>query len=245
MTTNRLLLGALAGIAGTFAMTAAARAMHRALPPPERYPLPPREIMEGALPAPAKRTLGEQGRRSATLAAHFGYGAATGALYALLRPRGIILPGAAYGLLVWTMSYFGIMPGLRILQPAHNHPLRRNWLMIVAHVVWGSTMATTLRVTQQEVLASRHRARSESLEVSRGSESAEVGSDDNRRSLQQTGSSTTRIAAMTETEPTILADWPGRCMPREPQNFRAVERPHPASGPSLVGMPGSRQQSHQ
>ena len=30
--TNRLLLGALAGIAGTFAMTAAARAMHRRLP---------------------------------------------------------------------------------------------------------------------------------------------------------------------------------------------------------------------
>ena len=82
--------------------------------------MPPREIMEGALPAPAKRTLDEQGRRSATLAAHFGYGAATGALYALLRPRGIILPGAAYGLLVWTVSYFGIMPGLRILQPAHN-----------------------------------------------------------------------------------------------------------------------------
>jgi uncharacterized membrane protein YagU involved in acid resistance len=175
MTTNRLLLGALAGIAGTFAMTAAARAMHRALPPPERYPLPPREIMEGALPVPAKRTLGEPGRRSATLAAHFGYGAATGALYALLRPRGIILPGAAYGLLVWTVSYFGIMPGLRILQPARNHPLRRNWLMIVAHLVWGSTMATTLReleLAQQEVFASDiapDRSPSRSPEVARAS----------------------------------------------------------------------------
>ena len=27
--------------------------------------------------------------------------------------------------------------------PAHNHPPRRNWLMIVAHLVWGSTMATS------------------------------------------------------------------------------------------------------
>ena len=40
-TTNRLLLGALAGLAGTVAMTAAMRAMHRHLPSPERYPLPP------------------------------------------------------------------------------------------------------------------------------------------------------------------------------------------------------------
>jgi uncharacterized membrane protein YagU involved in acid resistance len=155
-TTHRLLLGALAGIAGTFAMTAAARAMHHGLPARERYPLPPREIIEGALPARAKRTLDEQGRQSATLAAHFGYGAATGALYALLRPRGGIVPGAAYGLLVWTVSYFGIMPALRILRPAHDHPTRRNWLMIAAHLVWGSTMATTLqelKLAERDVFA--------------------------------------------------------------------------------------------
>jgi uncharacterized membrane protein YagU involved in acid resistance len=155
-TTSRLLLGALAGIAGTFAMTAAARAMHRRLPAGQRYPLPPREIIEGALPVAAKRGLDEQQRQSVTLAAHFGYGAATGALYALLRPRGSVLSGAAYGVLVWTVSYFGIMPGLGILQPAHEHPRRRNWLMIVAHLVWGGTMAGTLReleLAEREVFA--------------------------------------------------------------------------------------------
>ena len=56
-TMNRLLLGALAGIAGTFAMTSAARAMHRRLPAAERYPLPPREIIEGTLPGVTKRAL--------------------------------------------------------------------------------------------------------------------------------------------------------------------------------------------
>jgi uncharacterized membrane protein YagU involved in acid resistance len=155
--TNRLLLGALAGIAGTCAMTAAARAMHRRLPPRERYPLPPREIVEGALPARAKLMLDEERRHSATLAAHFGYGAATGALYALLRPNGSILPGVGYGLLVWTVSYFGIMPGLRILRPASDHPLGRNWLMVVAHLVWGSTLAGTLReleLAERQVFAS-------------------------------------------------------------------------------------------
>ena len=156
MITNRLLIGALAGIAGTFAMTAAARAMHRGLPAPERYPLPPREIIEGVLPGVAGRWAEERGRQTTTLAAHFGYGAATGAMYALFRPRGGILPGAAYGLLVWTVSYFGIMPGLRILKPAFAHPGRRNALMIAAHLIWGSTMARTLReleLAEQEVFA--------------------------------------------------------------------------------------------
>jgi uncharacterized membrane protein YagU involved in acid resistance len=156
MITNRLLIGALAGIAGTFAMTAAARAMHRRLPAPERYPLPPREIIEGMLPRAPNQWAEERGRQTTTLAAHFGYGAATGALYALFRPRGGILPGAAYGLLVWTVSYFGIMPGLRILKPAFAHPGRRNALMITAHLIWGSTMARTLReleLAAQEVFA--------------------------------------------------------------------------------------------
>ena len=143
--TNRILLGALAGIAATCAMTAAARAMHRRLPAAERYSLPPREIVESGLPVATKRSLDQHGRQTATVAAHFGYGAVTGALYAFLGRRGSILSGAAYGFLVWVVSYFGIMPGLRILRPAHDHPGRRNALMIAAHLVWGSTLARTLR----------------------------------------------------------------------------------------------------
>jgi hypothetical protein len=155
---NRVLLGTLAGIAGTFAMTAVARAMHRRLPVEERYSLPPREIIEGVLPEAGKDALAEQGRRDLTLAAHFGYGAATGALYALFAPSGRLLHGAAYGVLVWAVSYFGTIPGLRILRPAHDHPLRRNGLMVVAHLVWGAMMARTLgelELAEREVLAGR------------------------------------------------------------------------------------------
>ena len=104
--TNRILLGALAGIAATCAMTATARAMHRRLPAVERYPLPPREIVESSLPVATKRSLDEHGRQTATIAAHFGYGAATGALYALAAPRGSILSGAAYGFMVWVCELF-------------------------------------------------------------------------------------------------------------------------------------------
>jgi hypothetical protein len=50
--------------------------------------------------------------------------------------------------MVWVVSYFGIMPGLRTLRPAHDRPGRRNALMIAAHLVWGSTLARTLRDLQ-------------------------------------------------------------------------------------------------
>jgi hypothetical protein len=51
---TRLLLGALAGVVGTAAMTVAMRALHRRLPPQHRYPLPPREIVQEVLPEPAE-----------------------------------------------------------------------------------------------------------------------------------------------------------------------------------------------
>ena len=44
---NRILLGALAGLAATAPMTLAMKLMHEALPEHEQYPLPPRRVTEG------------------------------------------------------------------------------------------------------------------------------------------------------------------------------------------------------
>jgi uncharacterized membrane protein YagU involved in acid resistance len=142
---GELLLGALAGLVGTAAMTAAMRALHRRLPARERYPLPPREIIQEVLPKPAERRIAEDQRQSLTMAAHFAYGAATGAVYAVARPSESAGVGALYGVLVWGASYLGWIPGLRILEPATRHPRRRNGLMIASHLVWGAAMAATLR----------------------------------------------------------------------------------------------------
>src|SRR5690606_33139906 len=143
---DRALLGAIGGVVGTFAMTAAMRAMHRRLPAEQRYPLPPREIVEGGLPEPVKRNVGEQGRRTATRVGHFGYGAVTGAAYALTRRHhGDVIDGALYGASVWAASYLAEMPGLGILKPALRHPAERNLLMIGAHLVWGGTLALAIR----------------------------------------------------------------------------------------------------
>lgn len=140
----RLVLGSISGIVATGPMTAAMILMHRRLPDEERYPLPPREItMKLAEQAGVQDGLDADARSAATVAAHFGYGAACGLLYAL-GERKVNAPAAAkslgFGLIVWTVSYLGLMPVMGVLRPATEHPLRRSALMIAAHLVWGAAM---------------------------------------------------------------------------------------------------------
>jgi putative membrane protein len=88
--------------------------------------------------------LGERGRFGTTVALHFGYGTAVGALYVPLAdlPSGPWpAKGMAFGLLVWIGSYLGWLPLTGLLSPATRHPAERNLLMIAAHLVWGSVIA--------------------------------------------------------------------------------------------------------
>ena len=146
---NRILLGALAGLAATGPMTLAMKLMHEQLPSEERYPLPPRQVTEGlAEKAGVNEELGEEERRAATWASHFGYGAACGALYGALAGGRLdanpVLAGVGFGVAVWAGSYLGWLPAAGILSPATEHPARRNALMIAAHVVWGATTGVVL-----------------------------------------------------------------------------------------------------
>ncbi len=153
---RRMLTGAIAGLVATFAMTAAMRQLHRRLPPEERYPLPPRELTERMMPEEARRLAGESGVAEATVAAHFGYGAAAGAVLPLISRRPGIGTGGAYGVLVWLLSYLGWIPGFRILKPATDHPFKRDLLMIGVHVVWGTSLAIAhreLRRAEKETFA--------------------------------------------------------------------------------------------
>lgn len=142
---GQLLLGALAGIGGTIAMTAAMRRLARVLPAAQRYPMPPREISQEVLPEQPQTAPSETRLRDLTVAAHFGYGALTGALFALARRPPGALAGAGYGLVVWAVSYLGWIPAVRILEPATQHPARRNALMMAVHLLWGTVTAVTLR----------------------------------------------------------------------------------------------------
>jgi len=123
-------------------MTAVMVWWHRRLPAREKYPLPPREITGEVL-----EKVGIVARphevSAAALVAHFAYGGAVGALYGLVPAdpkREPLSTGAVLGALVWSLSYFGLLPALRILRPATEHPARRNALMLAAHFVWGACL---------------------------------------------------------------------------------------------------------
>ncbi len=141
---GRLLIGAIAGIAGTVAMTSAMARLHRRLPPAERYPLPPREIVE-TVTGKAGASLGDEAAKDTTIAAHFAYGAAAGAAIAAANARPSAWSGAAAGVAIWIGSYLGWIPGTGILKPATLHPRGRNALMIGAHIVWGAATARAMR----------------------------------------------------------------------------------------------------
>lgn len=146
---NRYMAGALAGLAATVPMTLTMAFLHRLLPAERRRPLPPREITTNvAEKAEVEEYLDDEGKiQGATLIAHFGYGAAMGALYAPLvsapaaeAASSGITRGIAYGLAVWAGSYLGLLPATSIFPSATEQPATRNALMITAHLVWGGAL---------------------------------------------------------------------------------------------------------
>lgn len=144
---DRIVAGGAGGFLATVPMSAAMLIMHRLLPPKEQYPLPPHEItVELAERVDQEQWVDEPAEVAvATGAAHFGYGAGAGALYALTAarlPLPPVLKGIAFSLFVWAGSYLGWLPAFDILPPATKHPPRRTLLMIVAHLVYGVGLGT-------------------------------------------------------------------------------------------------------
>lgn len=153
---NRIFTEGLAGALATLPMTMAMTAMHRTLPEQERYPLPPKQILETLSGrVELREKLDEPELNVLTMLAHVGYGAVAGTLYAWvgrLWPGNPAVKGIVFGLGVWTTSYLGWLPWAGILPPATEHPARRNGLMIAAHVVWGAGLGLL-----QECLANPRR----------------------------------------------------------------------------------------
>ena len=141
---HSLLKGALSGFVATLPMTVFMLATQRFLPKRQQYELPPEMITkELAHKAHVRHHLNKQLILGATTASHFGYGAAMGAAYGPLQKR-VPLPavaqGVLFGLFVWAASYLGLLPLLGISASGHKEPLRRNLMMIAAHVVWGASL---------------------------------------------------------------------------------------------------------
>lgn len=156
---NRILAGAIAGTIATIPMTLAMLAMHRRLPPEEQYDLPPREITEVVALKTGQYERVESQLTGLSLLSHFGYGAATGALYAMLFPKSKhpFSSGSTYGLAVWVVSYLGWLPAAKILRPATQHPARRNVMMMASHLVWGAGTALVERWAERKGIANNNK----------------------------------------------------------------------------------------
>lgn len=110
--------------------------------------MPPRKITAAALDAVGIRRTGKE-EKAATALTHFGFGAGCGALFALLGRRDkpaarAVLEGALFGTAVWTISYAGWVPALRIMPPPSKDRPGRPTSMLVAHWIFGGVLAAIL-----------------------------------------------------------------------------------------------------
>ena len=126
--------GALAGVAGTAAMSAAL-GISDLFGVMDRQP--PRIIIEDLLPG-----LSEDETTSVALVSHLGYGVGAGAAYGVLvaPQHRNVWTGTFYGIAVWAVGYEGWLPLLGILPPAHRDKPARSWTMFAAHVVYGAAL---------------------------------------------------------------------------------------------------------
>lgn len=86
------------------------------------------------------------------VAAHVGYGAMVGVVYAMVRrvlPKSPVVRGLIYGEAVWAVSYLGVLPALGLYELPEDRTLSQTAVMLAAHAVYGVTLA---EADQQGVL---------------------------------------------------------------------------------------------
>lgn len=157
-----LLAGALAGFVASVPMAFVMMGLNRYLPvgsrswPEKLRPLPPKEIVvETAARADVEKvvTPGKQWD-AATWLGHLAYGSATASLFPLATrplPLPYIPRGMLFALGVWAGSYLGWLPALGILPPATKQTPRRNAVMILSHLSWGSLLALFTQMFEQRI----------------------------------------------------------------------------------------------
>lgn len=174
---HKLVRGAIAGTVATVPMTLVMISLFRRLPRRQRYPLPPRLLMENLTARVTRdKAVDEAKLTHVTVGTHFGYGAITGAFYPYLErdARPNVLTGMTFGVGIWAASYLGWIPAAGLLAPATRHPASRNALMLAAHLVWGAALARISAALRDRknaggrIRAAQHRYSSEWNRVRQG-----------------------------------------------------------------------------
>ena len=162
--------GAVGGLVAAVPMTAFWAVAAGRIPNDEWRALPPRQIVRRlARKTQAERFLDRDEEVALTWASHFGYGAATGALWGVLArrtPLDSVPGGVAFGLGVWAVSYLGWLPVAGLMPPVERQSSGRNALMIAAHVIFGGTLAAVGGAVRREL--ERRRAEDEESSLTQG-----------------------------------------------------------------------------
>lgn len=132
---NVLVRGAVSGVVATGAMSAVMLALRR-----QMGTQPPDAIATDAAHA-AGFSPSESEADVLASVAHAGFGAVSGAAYALL-PRYGPPPvrGVAVAMTIWAAAYQGVVPALGILPQASRDKTERPAVMIAAHLVFGAVL---------------------------------------------------------------------------------------------------------
>jgi putative membrane protein len=145
-TLTSIFRGVFSGLIATGSMTSLMMDLQSRMPAREKSPLPPASIAndlraKAGFPPPTV-----EGSELLGVAAHFAYGAILGGIYGATVSRVRTLwsvKGLGYGAFVWGANYLGLLPILGVRAQARNMPPKRNAMMILAHLVWGITLAHT------------------------------------------------------------------------------------------------------
>ncbi len=128
------LRGAVRGVAGAMAMSGM-RQVEVGMGVTQRTP--PEAVLAEGVPALLESVPPER-RKAAIELAHWGYGAASGTVFALLprRVRRWRLAGPVFGVAVWSAYELAVAPALGLAH-ARRHRPRERWAFLFDHVVFG------------------------------------------------------------------------------------------------------------
>jgi hypothetical protein len=144
---RRALEGAVSGAVATAAMTGVRMAADRAglhEPRPAHS-----EVVRRLRAVTGRKPWGHQAERTATVA-HYAFGAAAGAVYAVVAPRRARpAGGVAYSVAIWAVSYVKVLPWLRLMPRPGRDDMRRQVVLAVDHVVYGLVLDGTLAVLER------------------------------------------------------------------------------------------------
>lgn len=148
--TDAAIRGALGGVVGGLAMYGMKQMVAPKVIPEDmrREGFAPKKAVEWAEEQAGRPdALTENQEMKAAMAAHLGYSAGFGAFYGLVRQKadGVPAPlaGALFGLVVWAVSFEGLMPALGMMPATTDLPMKKWPPDIMGHVIYGAATALT------------------------------------------------------------------------------------------------------